>query len=349
MAPFISFVLLVIAYAFYGQEQKRTLPDALLHLGKEQLAEVLPAAIVTQWVLLIGFWLLFGLLLGTPFGKLASPLTTMAFLLVLTGYLAVFTPALMALFSGGAGRAEMGVFALAVPLMYAGYVLEGPERRLEVARLRREMRAQQGLPEVRRGPVRRLLWGSEEGPRSRWLPPPGYVAAGVFAVFLLFSLLVGVVYGVKAFGEPRPPSPDEVVRGVLVLMTFLFLLSCFSFRTTALTDLNPPPALFHFVDLSLALSACVVAVVGLPDSPVTLGPVPPWMIAVGPPLVVAALILGIHLREQRADTPRWGVCLAVSVGVALLVWPLKILLIEVLPPYLRLLPLPGWVPLAGGW
>lgn len=349
LSTVITFVLLVIAYAFYGEEQERTLPEALLSLAKERLAEVLPTAIVTQWVLLIGFWLLFGLLLGMPFVKLLWPLTAMFYLVVLTAYLVVFTPSLMASFSGGPGPPEIAVFALAVPLIYLGYLLEGPERRVHVAGQQRELRAQQGLPERRRGPVGRLLWGEESGAASRWLPPPGHLAAGAGAWLVLCSILVAVVYGFKALVGALPPTPDEVVRGELVVMTFLFLLSCLYFRVTAPAEQDLPPALFHFVDLSLALSACAVAVAGLPDSPVTLGPVPAWVVAVGPPLVVAALILGTHLRELRAETPRWGVCLGAGVAAALLVGPLRIVLTDVLLPYVRLLPLPDWVPLAAVW
>ncbi|MFC6081237.1 hypothetical protein [Sphaerisporangium aureirubrum] len=349
MAPLISLLLLVIAYAFYGREQTRTLPEALLDLGKEQLASVLPLAIVTQWVLLCAFWLVFGLLLGVTRERLMYPLSSMLFLAVLTGYMILFTTALMGVFADGVQVAEAGVFALAVPLMYLGNVLDGPERRARHARMREEMRAEAGLPEVRRGAAHRLIWGSADRPGSRWLPPPGPMLGGVLAVFVMFALLTGVIYALKAFGEPRPPTVAEVVHAELVVTSLLFLLSCFYFRTVTLMELDPPPALFHFVDLSLALSACAVAVAGLPDSAVTLGPVPPWVVAMGPSLVVAALILGIHLREQRAGTPRWGICLAVSVAAAVLVWPAKIVLTEVLPPLIGLLPLPGWLPVDAGW
>jgi hypothetical protein len=66
------------------------------------------------------------------------------------------------------------------------------------------------------------------------------------------------------------------------------------------------------VVVMMALSACAIALSGLHHSPVTLGRVPVWLIAVGPPLVVALVVFATNLVRLRRCTTRWGACVLVA-------------------------------------
>ena len=65
----------MLAYGLFWEEQTRTLDKALLDLGKEHLAEILPTAILTQVVLLSAYCVIFGGLTGVrrvPYGSLIA-------------------------------------------------------------------------------------------------------------------------------------------------------------------------------------------------------------------------------------------------------------------------------------
>jgi hypothetical protein len=101
-----------------------------------------------------------------------------------------------------------------------------------------------------------------------------------------------------------------------------------------------PPALLPFIDLSMALSACAIVLSGFGQSAVTLGSVPVWVVAIGPPILVALLVFTANVLRLRSGTTRWGACVLAAVAAALLVWPAKEALHWLLRPLVELLPLP---------
>jgi hypothetical protein len=297
----IGVVLLAVAYGFYGADQPRPLGEALLDLGRGQFLAVMPIAILTQWLLLIMFWLLFGRLAGVPLKELAKPIGTVASGTVAIALeLAPFTLGALALIGGDLPIAAAGfgaMFALNLALAL-----------LTAARERRKP------PEARdtrfwvRNPLALTL----------------LLTVLLSVLFVLVAVLVAIGYAVYAYfsgAGPATLTPASVIRGEVIAVSVVFLLSCFRFRSDSLAEVDAPPAVLHFADLSLALSAALVAATGVAGSPVVLGAVPPWLIAVGPPLTVAAMVLGIYLTRMRDATPRWSVCLAVSVAAAFLVLP----------------------------
>lgn len=297
----IGFVLLAVAYGFYGSDQSRPLGEALLDLGRGQFLSVMPLAILTQWLLLIAFWLLFGRLAGVPFKELAKPIgTVVSGTLAIAVELAPFTLGALALVDGDLGLAAAGfgaMFALNLALAL-----------LTAVRERRKP------PEAR--------------DTRFWVRNPLALAllltVLLSVLFLLVAVLVTLGYAVYAHFSGAGPvtlTPAAVVQGELVAVSVVFLASCFRFRSDSLAEVEAPPTVLHFADLSLALSAALVAATGVAGSPVALGSVPPWLIAVGPPLTVAAMAFGIYLVRMRDAAPRWGVSLAVSVAAAFLVLP----------------------------
>ncbi|HEY1094342.1 MAG TPA: hypothetical protein VGE61_06545 [Glycomyces sp.] len=296
----IGVVLLAVAYG-YGADQPRPLGEALLDLGRGQFLAVMPIAILTQWLLLIMFWLLFGRIAGVPLKELAKPIGTVASgTVVIAVELAPFTLGALALIGGDTAIAAAGfgaMFALNLALAL-----------LTAARERRKP------PEARdtrfwvRNPVALAL----------------LLTVLLSVLFVLVAVLVALGYAVYAYfsgAGPAALTPASVIRGEVIAVSVVFLVSCFRFRSDSLAEVDAPPAVLHFADLSLALSAGLVAATAVAGSPVVLGAVPPWLIAVGPPLTVAAMVFGIYLVRMRDATPRWGVCLVVSVAAAFLVLP----------------------------
>lgn len=303
----IGLLLLAIAYGFYGGDQPRPLWEALLDIGRGQILAVMPLAILTQWILLLAFWMLFGLVMGVSFVKLGKPISDMAIGMVVFGAeMVLFTLALMSLVEGQ-GLAAFGWLlafaALNLPLAFAAR-----------AQLRKK-----GLPER---PVAIL-----------WLLYMGLIAA----LFAFIAFCVVIVFWV---GELAAPNREGVVKGVLIGLLVLTLIMCFRFHGDVLSQVEVPKSLMYFIDFSLALAAGVVAVIGVQETPVTLGPVPAWVVAVGPPLIVAGMILFSHLRGMRESTPRWTACLVAGVLAAFLVLPATLGLTRLLGPVLPSVDLP---------
>lgn len=128
----------------------------------------------------------------------------------------------------------------------------------------------------------------------------------------------------------------------LIVVSVMFLVSCYRFRADALNETAAPPALLHFIDLTAAISACAIALVGLPGSQVTFGAVPAWLVAVGPPLIVATMVFVLRILRRCGVTPRWAACVLAAGIAGLLVGPAKIVLAAILTPVVDLLPFPDF-------
>lgn len=303
----IGLVLLTVAYAFYGGDQPRPFGEALLDIGRGQILGVMPLAILTQWLLLMAFWIVLGLVMGVPLAKLGRPFADTAIgVFVFGGELVLFTLAVMSAVEGAFASAAAWFLAFAainLPIAFAGR-----------AALRRK-----GLPER---PVAVL-----------WLAYTGVLAL----LFGFVAACVALVYWVAGLG---PPTQGGVVKVVLIVVLMIALIMCFRFRSDVLAEVDAPESLLFFIDFSLALATGVVAVIGVQQAPVTLGPVPSWLVAVGPPLIVAAMILLVHLRRLRESTPRWTACLVTGVLASFLVLPATAGLALVLSPVLPQVDLP---------
>lgn len=304
LATLISFLLLVIAYGFYGHEQTQTLGAALLDLGRERLAEIVPTAILTQVLLLCAYWLTFGWLTAVPARTLAEPFPLFLGFIVVFAWLLLASVVPFVLADGDPSALGMAiivmitVFGLAIPL-FTKLVL------------RANKQSQQG--------------------RAR----PAIIVA-VVALLMLTGLVATSVACAYAAMSPSP-SVGGLVATDFAIMTVLLLFTCYKFRAY-IGGAEVPSAIPHLIDFSLAISACAIALVSLPGSEVTLGGIPPVIIAAGPALVVAAMIFIIHLRRSQSGTPRWSACLAVAVVGGLLAGPLKALLTGPLAAFADLLP-----------
>jgi len=315
----VSFLLFVVAYGFYGEEQTRSLSQALADLGRKQLDSVMPLAIVTQWVLLCALWFLFGGLCRVPISRLVKPMLTPFWLLLVAGYLLLPSASLVALIKGA------GVWPVVTPLLvmvlgsYALNVLTSPNP--EAMRTLQEA----GNP-APSGLFGRWYFGDPGRTRPRWAPVPGRVLAvplGVIFVYILVTCGVLATRGV--------PSTAGVVDVSLVIAAVLLLFLLVRFRGTVLEQTEVSRSIFYFIDLTMALAALVVALAGLSHSEVTLGPVPPVLIAAAPPLLVAAWVMFLSLRPWQG-TRNWRVCLIAGLPVALLVYPFQLVLTATLAP-----------------
>jgi hypothetical protein len=332
-ASLISFLLLVTAYAFYGLDQSRTVLQAAVDLGKEQLDTVLPRAILTQWALLLGFLVLFGSLMRIPGRLLFEPLVGIAYWAMLAVAMFFVTAWLWPLLFGGAfDSVAWAGLALTVVASYLMLIVGNS----------RTQRRQPAAPREATGWVTRVLLGAGL-PRSRWLVPPVVVVVMMAVNVLLTVVIGGIAYAVYDSARETlggPSGRDGALLAVLLGNALFLLMMFFFYRGQVAEKSGIPAALFPFIDFSLALSACAIALSGLHHSPVTLGKVPVWLIAVGPPVVVALLVFATNLVRLRRDTPRWSVCVLAAFAAGLLVWPAKWLLGLALTPILALVPLP---------
>jgi hypothetical protein len=315
LTTLLSLTVLVLAYALYGDEQSRPLAGALVDLAREKLLAVLPLAVLTQWVLLWLFWMLFGLLMKVPAAQLVQPAVIFNSLVVFSGLMVLFTLVFLGLARRDWGAAA-GWYAVVFAANYLLIVIgNNPRNR----------------------PSGRGSW------TLRWKVAPRTVVLVTLLFTVVFTVIAAAVWGFQASAHRGVPSLTAALRGELIVMSVLFLLLCLGFKTLILKD-NPgtPKVLLDFIDLTTALSAVVIALAGLAQSPVKLGSTPVWVIAVGPPLLVAAAILLFNLvpRSARTEARRWGLCLAASVVVALLVVPGRAVLTEVLAPVAALIPWP---------
>ncbi|MEU5870408.1 hypothetical protein AB0A73_02490 [Glycomyces sp. NPDC047369] len=301
----VGVLLFAVAYGFYGADQARPLGTALADTARGQVLAFMPLAIMTQWLLLLAFWLLLGLVMGARFGELGRPIGDIVLgMAAITGEVLCFTLALMGFAQGEpvAGLAWSLVFLAAnVPLAVLG-------------------RAQAR----RRG----------EDLTGFWKSVPGLWLVYSLVLLMLCGLVAGITAGVRAGAGLGPLGTDGAVRIALIAVTVVFFANCLQFRAEYLSKVEVPESLLYFIDFSLALAAGVVAVAGVQQSPVTLGPVPAWAVAVGPPLIVAGMLFTVRLRRLRESTPRWTAVLAVAIGAAFLVLPATILISRALAPVL---------------
>jgi hypothetical protein len=315
----VSFVLFVVAYGFYGEEQTRSLAQALADLGRKQLGSVMPLAIVTQWVLLCVLWFLFGGLCRVPAWQLVKPILFPFGFLLVVGYLLLPSVSLVALVNGA------GAWPVAVPLLamvlgsYVLNLLAAPE----LAQTRRALH-EAGSP-APAGWFGRWYFGDPMRTRPRWAPAPGAILALPLGIILIYTL---VTFGVIV--ARGVPSTAGVVSVTLVAAAVLLLFALYQFRGKVLEQTEVPRSIFYFIDLTLALSALVIALAGQAGSQVTLGPVPPALIAAAPPLLVAAWVLFLSLRPWQG-TRNWQVCLIASVLAATAVYPFQLILTGTLP------------------
>jgi hypothetical protein len=310
----VSFVLFVVAYGFYGEEQTRSLAQALADLGRKQLGSVMPLAIVTQWVLLCVLWFLFGGLCRVRAWLLVKPILFPFGFLLVVGYLLLPSVSLVALVRGA------GAWPVVVPLLamvlgsYVLNVLSAPQ----LAQARRALH-EAGSP-APAGWFGRWYFGDPMRTRPRWAPAPGAILALPLGIILVYTLVTcGVI---EARGVP---STAGVVSVTLVVAAVLLLCALYQFRGKVLEQTEVPRFIFYFIDLTLALSALVIALGGQAGSQVLLGPVPSALIAAAPPLLVAAWVLFLSLRPWQG-TRNWQVCLIASVLVAMAVYPFQLIL-----------------------
>ncbi len=288
---FITFLLLFAGYGLYRNDQPRTFVQAVEGIGLARLAELLPVAILTGWTLLVTFWFLFCGVMGIPIRRTGRVLSGVGVFLAATVLLMLYSVVVTA-----AVRGQVVTIVLAaLGILVANYLLLVAENSRRVHR-------------PWRIPVRHQLFML-------------FAWSAVFGVVGAF--IVASVYASNGRGTPS-------VTGVLIVdiavMTVFALFACVSFRKEVLAVQDAPRVTLHLVDLSLAVSAAAIALTGMAHAPVSLGPVPPWLVAAGPPLIVALMVLAVHVLPARRHTPRWGTALVVAIAAGLLVGPAKLAL-----------------------
>lgn len=180
------------------------------------------------------------------------------------------------------------------------------------------------------------------GVSINWRPSIARVLIGLLLQVLVYGTLAGIAAVIMRWMDRGLPGLGATLRIELIVCAIALLAFCYFFRLSATEQPTTPPMLFHFIDLSLVVSAAVIALVGLPGSSVTLGPVPAVLVAVGPSVIVAVVIFVVHLAQARRTTRNWERAMAVSVGASAVAVPVMLLVTAALVPLLGLLPLPSW-------
>ncbi|MFD9060187.1 hypothetical protein ACFVZ3_01555 [Kitasatospora purpeofusca] len=335
-------LLLVLAYAFGTGGQSRSFGAAVGDILSGQLPDLLPMAVATQWLLLSVLWLVVGASAGVRRSDLTAPFDAVRGMALIAVFVVAFTAAWMAPPSGPgpAGRLPAAVAVGAVLLLfgYLSAVSRGHEQRPDILRRRREIlehsfrrpgdvpgQTPSNRPEE--ALIAALLARGQDRPvpptGSIWLPAP----ALVLRLCLLWAALLGVpaaaVTWIFSTGHFPPPDLPGVLRVELAVLSVMVLMMVFSFRRNLDGRIRVSPAVPRLIDLSLLLSVGWLGLSGAWSSPVTLGPLPAWVVAVGPPLVIALSVLLLGVLPHRRQTPRLPLALAVAVAAGPFVLPLR--------------------------
>jgi hypothetical protein len=319
-ATLVGFVLLMVAYGFYSGSQTRSFGQAAADLIREQLADIMPIAILTQFILLTGCWIIYGFIIRMPLAHLLIPLMMASGMVVLTAAILLFTVAAAALVRLDVVLAVLA-FAAIAPLVYLTLVIKAATE----------------MPDVKAALTpdqRRKIAAGLQKPPSPWRVLGVDLVSTFGAVVLLSALIAGgVLIFVLIRHQPQGLTLARMLKGELAVSSVLFLLVCLTFRSKeSIGQWQIPPAIFYFIDLSLALSAAVIALSGLSTAQVTLGATPVWLVAAGPSLLVIIAIVLINILPERHEIQRWKLSLAISVVVGLLAWPVKLYLTTALLP-----------------
>ncbi|MFB8242851.1 hypothetical protein ACFC58_40585 [Kitasatospora purpeofusca] len=335
-------LLLVLAYAFGAGGQSRSFGAAVGDLLSGQLPDLLPMAVATQWLLLSVLWLVVGASAGVSRSDLTAPFDAVRGMALIAVFVVAFTAAWMAPPSGAgpAGRlpAVVGVGAVLLLFGYLSAVSRGHEQRPDIARRRREIlehsfrrpgdapgQGPENRPEEALIAALLARGQSRPGPStgSIWRPAPALVVR----LCLLWAALLGVpaaaVTWIFSTGHFPPPDLKGVLRVELAVLSVMVLMMVFSFRRNLDGRVRVSPAVPRLIDLSLLLSVGWLGLSGALESPVTLGPLPAWVVALGPPLAIAALVLVLGVLPHRRQTPRLAFALTVAVAAGPLVLPLR--------------------------
>ncbi|MER7706826.1 hypothetical protein ABTX81_28505 [Kitasatospora sp. NPDC097605] len=335
-------LLLLLAYAFGAGGQSRSFGAAVGDILSGQLPDLLPMAVATQRLLLSVLWLVVGASAGVGRPDLAAPFDAVRGMALIAVFVVVFTAAWMAPPSGEgpAGRLP-AVGAVGAVLLVFGYlsaVSRGHGLRPHVLRRRREalehsfrrrgegprqgqeprpedelIDALLALPQHRSAPVAANIWR----------PAPALVLRMCLLWAALFGVPAAVVTWIFSTGHFPPPDLPGVLRVELAVLSVMVLMMVFSFRRNLDGRVRVSPAVPRLIDLSLLLSVGWLGLSGALSSPVTLGPLPAWAVALGPPLLIASLVLLLGVLPHRRQTPRLPLALTIAVLAGPLVLPLR--------------------------
>ncbi|GJF31574.1 hypothetical protein KNE206_42740 [Kitasatospora sp. NE20-6] len=325
--------LLVVAYAFASGHQQRSFGTAVRELATGRLPDLLPRAVATQCVLLGVLWVVFGLLTGVDRRALLAPFAVVQDMLLLAALIVGFTVAWMAP-PDGPGPAGLVPTAVAVAGVLLAYGYLTAVNRTRILRSPRALRQRRELLEhaARQSPgdpvvaamAARSPAPAAAGPRrSVWLPAPRVVAGLTLFWAVLLCVPAGVAALVLRSGRFGTPTLGGVLRVEVLVVAVLLLITAVSFRRSLDDRARVSPAVPGLLDLSLLLSSACLALTAVVRAPVLLGPVPPWLLAVGPPLAVAALVFVLRVRPHRRVTRRWSLVLPAALAAAVLVLPLR--------------------------
>ncbi|MFJ8436341.1 hypothetical protein ACIQ9P_34075 [Kitasatospora sp. NPDC094019] len=335
-------LLLLLAYAFGAGGQSRSFGAAVGDILSGQLPDLLPMAVATQWLLLSALWLVVGASAGVGRADLTAPFDAVRGMALIAVFVVAFTAAWMAPPSGRgpAGRLPAVVLVCAVLLLfgYLSAVSRAHEQRPDIARRRREAleHSFRGLgrtsgPAAADRPEEALIAAllargqrpSAPSTGSVWRPAPALVLRLCLLWTALLGLPAAAVTWIFSTGHFPPPDLHGVLRVELAVLSVMVLLMVFSFRRGLEGRVRVSPAVPRLIDLSLLLSVGWLGLSGARNSPVTLGPLPAWAVALGPPLAIASLVLLLGVLPHRRETPRLPLALAVAVAAGPLVLPLR--------------------------
>ena len=296
--PLFNVLVLLIAYAFYSAEQPRSLGEALRDMVSAELAELLPRAAATEAILLCLFWLLFAAIMRLPRRLVLAPIQALLSLVAFVAFCVLFTVswinlinATMNLVNATGGSDVVGIVT--------GMVLIW------------------------------LAWGvvsvlDDSNPFTIHAGGGGWDTFSLRSVLrraaetAVFSLIVAFIITVIAGGLLSPPAVEDVVRVELIVFAVIFVLWCLMFRWMTYNLPDVPVSMAGFTNLSLALSATLIAATGVAASPVLLGPVPPLLIAVLPGVLTGAAVFLVDVRPHRRSARAFGICLAASLAAGVL-------------------------------
>lgn len=308
--PLLNLVVLVIAYAFYSADQPRTLVEALQDIVSAEFGELLPSAAATEAILLCLFWLLITTIMRLPQRLVRAPIESLLVSMVASGAVCVlFTVAWMDLLTATSVPDAVPTVAgmCLLWLVWGGIaVLDDGNPVMLLGR------------SAARDTLRTLAGDREDPPP----PPRPHVSIHTYlrrtATVTVSSLVAAAVITFLVVTAGGDPNVEDIVRVELILFAVALVGWCLMLRPNAEKLPGVPAVMGGFTNLSLALSTVLVAATGVAASPVTLGPVPPLLVAVLPGLATAVAVFLVDVRPHRQSAHAYGICLAASLVAGVL-------------------------------
>lgn len=336
----LNFALLVLSLATSGPAHRQETLAQLGALIRDNLPAIAPIALITQFVVLLFAWLLFGLIMSMRARLLFAPLEYVAGFAGSAVITLAYVYCFYRIFSDGARPLWIAVL-VALHLAATYLTMLNYTNPYSVALRKNEANKRSDTPVLDRALRSWASIGEDvSSPGWEWRFSARQYATQVAKLAVTTAVVVVLCLTPYRLGWAHAvPQFSTVARVVLVVSTIAFYGWLFSFREATLELEDVPKGLSSLVDLSTAVTAFTITLVGLRGALFGSGITEPVLLALGPPTMGVIAILLIKVLPHRDKTPRWPWPLYTSLALGALQILLKEPIRKVVLLVLRILPI----------